>query len=105
MFQGQMTTLAISVMAFVAIGGVAWVFIYPLLSGERTAAKRIKSVAAKEQPTRAVRQRANEADKRRKPQRDIQSTFDPHVRRPSPIELRTVAASHCCPVLQSDVST
>lgn len=61
-----MTTLAISVMAFVAIGGVAWVFIYPLLSGERTAAKRIKSVAAKEQPTRAVRQRANEADKRRK---------------------------------------
>ncbi|MGE0230362.1 MAG: type II secretion system F family protein [Flavobacteriaceae bacterium] len=66
MIEGQISSLAIAFMVFVAIGGVAWVFVYPLFSGERKAAKRVKSVAAKELPTRAVRQRANEADKRRK---------------------------------------
>src|SRR5277367_5176550 len=32
----------------VAIGGVGWVFVYPLLSGERTAARRVANVGRAE---------------------------------------------------------
>jgi len=40
----KMQTLALFFMTAVAIGGVAWVFLYPLLSGERQAEKRRASV-------------------------------------------------------------
>jgi tight adherence protein B len=39
-----MSTLALFFLVSVAIGGIAWVFIYPLLSGERKAEKRQESV-------------------------------------------------------------
>jgi tight adherence protein B len=46
----------IFVMVAIAIGGVAWVFIYPLLSGERGAERRVASVARREpMPQRASR--------------------------------------------------
>ena len=41
----------------VAIGGIAWVFLYPILSGERKAERRMASVARSEpmaRPTRAA---------------------------------------------------
>ena len=38
-------TLALAFLAATAIGGVAWVFIYPLLSGERKAESRRASIA------------------------------------------------------------
>ena len=42
----------------IAIGGVVWVFVYPILSGERNTERRMKSVARSEpvaaRPTRAV---------------------------------------------------
>jgi tight adherence protein B len=38
-------TLALSFLATTAVGGVAWVFLYPILSGERQAEKRRESVA------------------------------------------------------------
>src|SRR5579862_8294651 len=43
-----------------AIGGVAWVFVYPILSGERKAERRMASVARSEpmaRPTRAAAQK------------------------------------------------
>ena len=42
-----MTTqhLALFFLAAAAVGGIAWVFLYPLLSGERQAEKRMQSVA------------------------------------------------------------
>jgi tight adherence protein B len=40
-----MQQLALFFLATAAVGGVAWVFIYPLLSGERHAEKRMQSVA------------------------------------------------------------
>ena len=43
-----MNTSLIFVMVAIAIGGVAWVFIYPLLSGERNAERRMASVTRKE---------------------------------------------------------
>ena len=48
----KIQTLALSFLAATAIGGVAWVFIYPLLSGERKAESRRASVA-KSEPTAA----------------------------------------------------
>ncbi|QDL98328.1 type II secretion system F family protein [Rhodopseudomonas palustris] len=49
----EMQTLALGFFAAVAVGGVAWVFIYPLLSGEKNVEKRLTSVA---RTTPAVRQ-------------------------------------------------
>jgi tight adherence protein B len=40
-----MQQLALFFLAAVAVGGIAWVFIYPLLSGERHAEQRMRSVA------------------------------------------------------------
>jgi tight adherence protein B len=39
-----MQTLALSFLATVAVGGVVWVFLYPILSGEKKAEKRKESV-------------------------------------------------------------
>jgi tight adherence protein B len=38
-------TLALFFLATVAVGGIAWVFLYPFLSGERSVEKRVASVA------------------------------------------------------------
>jgi tight adherence protein B len=51
-----MNTSLIFVMVAIAIGGVLWVFLYPLLSGERGAERRVASVARREPvPQRAPR--------------------------------------------------
>ena len=50
----KMQTLALFVLVATAIGGVAWVFLYPLLSGERTAERRRASVAKSEPVTTRV---------------------------------------------------
>ena len=47
------------------IGGVAWVFIYPMLSGERQAAARRDQVA---KPEPAARRADNKAQKSRREQ-------------------------------------
>jgi len=53
-----METYGLFFLVALAIGGVAWVFIYPILSGERQAERRMKSVARAEpvaaRPTRAA---------------------------------------------------
>ncbi len=50
----NMQALALAFLAFTAIGGVAWVFLYPLLSGERKAENRRASVASPEPIVRNV---------------------------------------------------
>ena len=50
-----MQFIAIFFLAAVAIGGVAYTFIYPLLSGERKAEQRMQSVAKTEPMTRVSR--------------------------------------------------
>jgi tight adherence protein B len=49
-----MQTLAIAFMATVAVGGVAWVFLYPLLSGEKKAEERRASLARPEPAARQI---------------------------------------------------
>jgi tight adherence protein B len=50
-----MQAIAMFFLASLAVGGVAWVFIYPTLSGEKKAEQRIASVAKPEPVARAVR--------------------------------------------------
>src|ERR1700754_5185837 len=45
-----MQTLALAFMAATAIGGMAWVFVYPYLSGERKAESRRASIARADAP-------------------------------------------------------
>ena len=44
--------LALAFLAFTAIGGIAWVFVYPMLSGEKKAEARRASVARPEPAAR-----------------------------------------------------
>lgn len=48
----NMQTLALAFLAATAIGGVAWVFLYPVLSGERKAAQRREALARSEPVSR-----------------------------------------------------
>ncbi len=57
-------TLALFFLATVAAGGVAWVFIYPMLSGEAKAEKRMASVARAEPTSRTVAQRGAQRTRR-----------------------------------------
>jgi tight adherence protein B len=51
-----MNMLPMVFLATVAVGGVAYVFLYPLLSGERQADKRRESIAKPEKAARSARQ-------------------------------------------------
>jgi len=59
-----MQSLALFFMASVAVGGLAWVFLYPILSGERKTEQRVANVAKAVPAARAVRGA-------QKPRRDI----------------------------------
>ena len=50
----KMQTLALAFLAATTIGGLAWVFIYPLLSGERKAEHRRASIAKSEPVVRQI---------------------------------------------------
>ncbi len=58
---------AVAFLAAIAVGGVAYVFLYPLLSGERQAEKRRASVARAEPAARA------DARRSRRSRRDVRS--------------------------------
>ena len=47
--------LMMAVLATIAVGGLAWVFLYPLLSGERNVEKRVASAAQSQPVQRSVR--------------------------------------------------
>jgi tight adherence protein B len=51
----NLQVLAVSFLATAAVGGVAWVFLYPILSGEKKAEKRRESVARADPVARVAR--------------------------------------------------
>jgi tight adherence protein B len=57
----KMQTLALAFLATVAVGGMAWVFLLPYLSGEKNMEKRKASVAAKEPVTSRVARNAQKS--------------------------------------------
>jgi len=61
----NMQHLALGFLAATAVGGIAWVFVYPLLSGERQALARREQVA---KPEPAQRRADNKAQKSRREQ-------------------------------------
>src|SRR5215468_4746702 len=61
----NMQNLALGFLAATTVGGLAWVFIYPMLSGERQAAARREQVA---KPEPAARRADNKAQKSRREQ-------------------------------------
>src|SRR6478735_7358679 len=50
-----MDMIAVFALASVAVGGVVYVFLYPILSGEKKTEQRVASVARAEPVARAVR--------------------------------------------------
>ena len=50
-----MSTYGLFFLVTIAIGGVAWVFVYPILSGEKKAERRMASVARAEPIARPQR--------------------------------------------------
>jgi len=60
----SMQALALAFLAFTAIGGIAWVFIYPMLSGEKKAESRRASIARSEPAA------ARQADKSQRSRRE-----------------------------------
>jgi tight adherence protein B len=56
-----MSTLGLIVLVTVAVGGVAWVFLYPILSGEKQAQRRVASVARAEPVARPQRSTGNKS--------------------------------------------
>jgi tight adherence protein B len=57
-----MHAIALLFLASVAVGGVAWVFLYPILSGERQAEKRVASVTKAEPVARIARNQRSRRD-------------------------------------------
>jgi len=60
----DLQTLAMFFLVTVAAGGVVWVFVYPILSGERKAEQRKETFARPEAMTRAVAVRNNPRSRR-----------------------------------------
>jgi tight adherence protein B len=60
----DMQTLAIAFLVTVAAAGVLWVFVYPTLSGEAKAERRMESVAKPAQVSRTVPQRGQQRSRR-----------------------------------------
>ncbi|HLH98448.1 MAG TPA: type II secretion system F family protein [Xanthobacteraceae bacterium] len=59
-----MQMIALFFLVAASIGGVAWVFIYPFLSGERKAERRMESVARTGAPVRVATQRGGQKSRR-----------------------------------------
>jgi tight adherence protein B len=57
-----MQALAMAFLASVAVGGIAWVFVYPILSGERKAEQRVASVAKAVPVARVARNQRSRRD-------------------------------------------
>ena len=57
-----MHTLAMAFLASIAVGGIAWVFLYPVLSGEKKAEQRVASVAKAEPVVRVARNQRSRRD-------------------------------------------
>lgn len=57
-----MNSLAVFFLAAVAVGGIVWVFVYPILSGERKAERRMESVAKAAPAARVARNQRSRRD-------------------------------------------
>jgi tight adherence protein B len=75
------TTLMMAALIAVAVGGVAYVFLYPLLSGERRVAQRMRDASASEVETRRSRKVADSSASRRQQVEDSLKQLEERDRR------------------------
>jgi tight adherence protein B len=87
-FDISMQTLALFFLGTVAMGGIAWVFLYPLLSGERNVEQRMAS-AARVGP--AVRSRGKEKSRREQVEESLKEMQARKGKRP-PLQTRLAQA-------------
>ncbi len=85
----SMQSLALFFFATVAVGGVAWVFLYPLLSGERQVEKRRESVARSTPAARATGGRGAQKSRREQVEETLKEleTRNQKTKRP-PLQVR-----------------
>jgi tight adherence protein B len=85
----KMQTLALFFAVAVAIGGIAWVFLYPLLSGERQAEKRRALVTGPDPGARAASSRTSQKNRREQIEETLKALDVKAQRSKSPpIEIR-----------------
>lgn len=65
MFSIPMETIALFALVTVAVGGVAWVFLYPIISGERHVEKRTENIARPDRSANVVASARTSAKVRR----------------------------------------
>jgi len=82
-------TLGVAILISVAVGGVAYVFIYPLLTGERRVEQRMRDVAAVEADTRRSRRTVDPTVKRRQQVEDSLQQIEERRKRSSRPSLST----------------
>jgi tight adherence protein B len=82
----NMQTLALAFMAATAIGGVAWVFLYPVLSGERQAEQR-RAALAKNEPVARRTERAQRS--RRQQVEDSMKEVEDRAKKKKKVPLAT----------------
>jgi tight adherence protein B len=88
-----MDTMALAFLVAVAIGGVAWVFVYPLLSGERKAEKRKERVAQSAPVVRANASRNAQRSRREQVEGTLKDLEERRVKSKSvPLQLRIAQA-------------
>jgi tight adherence protein B len=73
-----MQTFAIFFLVAASIGGVAWVFVYPILSGERKAEQRMASVAQTEPAARSTRTRGPQKSRREQVEETLKEIDERH---------------------------
>lgn len=83
-------TLGVAILISVAVGGVAYVFLYPLLTGERRVEQRMRDVATVETDTRRSRKSADPTAKRRQQVEDSLQQIEDRRKRSSrpPLSMR-----------------
>jgi len=85
-----MQTLSLFFLVAVAIGGIGWVFIYPILSGERKTEQRLANVAKAEPVARVARQ--NQRARRDTVENTLKEIEQRHKRKRLPISARIAQA-------------
>jgi tight adherence protein B len=83
-------TLGVAILIAVAVGGVAYVFIYPLLSGERRVEQRMRDVSTMEADAHRSRKSADPTAKRRQQVEDSLQQIEDRRKRSSrpPLSVR-----------------
>jgi tight adherence protein B len=88
-----MNTIALFALVSLACGGLAWVFLYPILSGEKEAERRIMTFAKGDGPTRkAAVRNVPKVLRREQIEQTLKGVEERHKRKSPPLKVRITQA-------------